>query len=91
MAVLISTIVKGQTEEGYSSVLTAVREEVKKAPGFIFHCAHPNEEGWLVTEVWNSKKEADQWFARFVVPNLPSGIHPKRSYQELYSLVTPTK
>ena len=32
MAVLISTKVKGQTQEGYDGVLTAVRELVKKAP-----------------------------------------------------------
>jgi heme-degrading monooxygenase HmoA len=91
MAVLISSIVKGQTQEGYDSVLTAVREEVKKAPGFIFHGAHPAPEvdAWLVYEVWESKQLADQWFGKYVVPNLPNGIHPKRSYQELHSAVTP--
>jgi hypothetical protein len=66
-----------------------VRELVKKAPGFIMHCTHPVEDGWLVTEIWNSKEESDQWFAKYVVPNLPQGIHPKRSYQELHSCVTP--
>ena len=89
MAILISIKVKNQTQEGYDSVLTAVRELVKKAPGFIMHCAHPVEDGWQVTEVWNSKKESDEWFAKNVVPNLPQGIHPKRSYQELHSCVTP--
>ena len=89
MAVLISIKVKGQTQEGYDSVLTAVRELVKKAPGFIMHCAHPAEDGWQVTEVWNSKKESDEWFAKYVVPNLPQGMHPKRSYHELHSCVTP--
>ena len=89
MPVLVSIKVKNQTQEGYDSVLTAVRDLVKKAPGFIMHCAHPVEDGWQLTEVWNSKAESDQWFAKFVVPNLPEGIHPKRSYQELHSLVTP--
>lgn len=88
MAVLISTKVKGQTEEGYNSVLTAVRDVVKMAPGFIFHAAHPAGEEWQVYEVWSSKAEADQWFAKYVVPNLPKGVHPKRSYQELHSSVT---
>jgi hypothetical protein len=91
MAVLISSQVKGQTQEGYDSVLVAVREAVKAAPGFILHCAHPVEDGWLVTEIWESKKQADQWFGKFVVPNLPEGIHPKRSYQELHSMVTPNE
>ena len=89
MAVLVSIKVKNQTQEGYDSVLTAVRELVKKAPGFIMHCAHPVEDGWQLTEVWQSKAASDEWFAKNVVPNLPQGIHPKRSYQELHSLVTP--
>lgn len=89
MAVLISSKVNGQTQEGYDGVLAVVREEVKKAPGFILHCAHPVDDGWLVTEVWESKSQADQWFAKFVVPNLPPGIHPKRYYQQLHSLVSP--
>jgi hypothetical protein len=91
MAVLISSQVKGQTLEGYDSVLVAVRDAVKQAPGFIFHCAHPVEDGWLVTEVWESKKLADQWFGKYVVPNLPKGIHPKRSYVELHSVITPVE
>lgn len=89
MAILISTKVKGQTTEGYNSVLEAVREPIMHAPGFIMHCAHPDEGEWKVYEVWHSKEDADQWFAKYVVPNLPAGIHPKRSYQELHSLVTP--
>lgn len=89
MAVLISGKVKGQTLEGYESVLTVVADSIKQAPGFIMHCAHPVEDGWIVTEVWDSKMQADQWFAKTVVPNLPTGIHPKRSYQELHVVLTP--
>jgi hypothetical protein len=89
MAVLISSKVAGQTHEGYDSVLVAVRESIKKAPGFIMQCAYPGDDGWDVTEVWNSKREADNWFAKTVVPHLPPGIHPKRSYKELYNVITP--
>ena len=88
MAVLISTKVKGQTQEGYDGVLLAVREAIKAAPGFILHCAHPSEGEWLLYEVWESREKADKWFVQYVVPNLPKGLHPKRSYQELHSLVT---
>jgi hypothetical protein len=89
MAITISSFVKGQTLEGYESVLNAVRDVVKVAPGFIMHYAYPGEGGWHVTEIWESKKQADQWFAKYVVPNLPQGVHPKRSYYELHSLVVP--
>jgi hypothetical protein len=87
MAVLITTIVKGQTTEGYDGVLNAVRDLITPAPGFIMHCAHPGEGEWKVYEVWESKEQADAWFGKFVVPNLPKGIHPKRSYQTLHSLL----
>ncbi len=89
MAILISTKVKGQTEEGYNGLLAAVRESIKQAPGFITHMAHPADGEWHVYEVWQSKAEADQWFAQNVVPNMPPGIHPKRSYTALHAVVTP--
>lgn len=90
MAVLISSNVAGQTREGYEGVLAAVKESISKAPGFIMQCAYPTSDGWSVTEVWNSKKEADEWFVKTVVPHLPPGIHPKRSYSELFNVITPS-
>lgn len=44
--------------------------------------------GWRIIEVWKSKAEANQFFAKNVAPYLPTGIHPKRSVQELHSLLT---
>lgn len=61
---------------------------LKQAPGFITHFALPAEEGWDVYEVWQSKTEADFWFSKFIIPNLPSGVHPKRTYTELHGIVT---
>jgi hypothetical protein len=90
MAVLISSNVKGQTLEGYEAVLALVADSIKQASGFIMHYAHPVEDGWIVTELWDSKKQADEWFVQTVVPHLPPGIHPKRSYQELHVVLTPS-
>jgi hypothetical protein len=42
----------------------------------------------VVAEIWKTKADADAFFAKYVVPNLPAGIHPKRTYQELHSFVT---
>jgi quinol monooxygenase YgiN len=89
MAILISTSVKGQTAEGYDQVSVFLHQAVKTAPGFIMHCAYPSEDDWHVVEIWNSKAEADAFFAQHVAPNLPKGIVPKRQYFELHSLVTP--
>lgn len=89
MAVLISTKVKGQTVQGYDDILAAVCESIKQSPGFVLHCAHQGEGEWRVYEIWKSKQEADRWFAATIVPSLPAGIHPKRQYHQLHSLVTP--
>lgn len=89
MAILLTTIVKRKTAEGYDQVSTFLHEVVRKSPGFILHCSYSSEEGWVVLEVWNSKAESDKFFAENVTPNLPRGIVPKRSYQELHSIVTP--
>ena len=90
MAILINTNVKGQTQEGYDQVLTLLHDLIQKSPGFILHSSYPSNDGWAVVEVWNSKGEADQFYAKHVTPNLPKGIVPKRSYQELHSIVTPS-
>lgn len=88
MAILVTTRVKGQTAQGYDQVSTILHDLVRMSPGFVLHCAYQDED-WTVMEVWNSKAEADQFFARNVAPNLPKGIVPKRSYKELHALVTP--
>jgi quinol monooxygenase YgiN len=87
MAVMITAEVKGQTQQGYDGMLRALEVPLKSAPGFIMHTAFPVEDGWRVIEVWESKDAANQFFAKAVAPNLPPGIRPKRSVQELHSLV----
>jgi len=89
MAVLITAEVKGQTQQGYDGMLGFLSEAIKKAPGFVLHTAHPVEGGWRIVEVWESKGDADQFFAKNIAPNLPPGIRPKRSVQELHSVLRP--
>jgi hypothetical protein len=88
MAILISTSIQGQTAEGYDQVSVYLHQAIRKSPGFILHSAYAADGAWHVMEVWNSKAEADEFFAKMVRPNLPKEIHPKRSYQELHSVVT---
>lgn len=90
MAILLTTNIQDQTKEGYDQVSVFLHQIIKKAPGFILHISYGTEDGvWHILEVWNSKKESDEFFAKNVAPNLPQGIIPKRSYIELHSLVTP--
>jgi hypothetical protein len=88
MAVLVTAEAHGQTKQGYDGMFALLADVLKQAPGFVLHTAFAVEDGWRVIEVWNSKEEANQFFAQHVAPNLPPGIHPKRSVQELHSLLT---
>ena len=89
MAVLVTAEVQGQTQQGYDGMFAVLADGLKQAPGFVLHTAHPIEGGWRIIELWESKIDANQFFAKNVAPNLPPGIHPKRSVQELHSLLRP--
>jgi hypothetical protein len=84
MAVLVIAEVKGQTEAGYDGMVAALGEAMREATGRRLHASHATEDGWRVIEVWDSKDLANRWFAEFVAPLLPEGIHPRRTFQELH-------
>jgi hypothetical protein len=88
MPVLITSEVKGQTQQGYEGMRSMLAGALKEAPGFLLHTAHPVDGGWRIIEVWESKDQASQFFAKQVAPNLPSGIRPKLSVQDLHGVVT---
>jgi hypothetical protein len=87
MAVLITALVPGQTQEGYDQAMKTLRPLLDQAQGFIAHGAGMSPEGWRVFEVWESQDQATAFFAKYIHPNLPPGVTPKRSYLELHSLV----
>jgi hypothetical protein len=87
MAVLVIAEVKGQTQQGYEAVRAALADVMKSAPGFILHAGHATPDGWRIVEVWQTKEDSDRFYAKFVAPNLPSGIHPKRRVRELHGLL----
>jgi hypothetical protein len=68
-------------------MLGTLEATIRGAEGFVAHFSHPVEGGWRVMELWRSKADSDRFYARHVAPNLPPGIRPKRSVQELHSLV----
>jgi hypothetical protein len=88
MAVLVIADVKGQTQQGFDGIVAAIGEAMRQAPGFILLSGHATDDGWRVYEVWQSKAEAIRWFADAIAPNLPPGMHPKRTYQELHMMLT---
>jgi hypothetical protein len=88
MPVMVTAEVPGQTAEGYDGMLTHLTAVLKQAPGFILHASEAVEGGWRVIEIWESKHDANQFFAQHVHPNLPPGIRPRRTFQELHSVIT---
>jgi hypothetical protein len=87
MAVMVIADVPNQTQAGYDGMLSALEGVLKAAPGFLMHSAHATSDGWRVFEIWESSQHASDFFARHVHPNLPPGIKPRRSVQELHVLV----
>lgn len=87
MPVLITADVPGQTQERYDQMLTTLSPLLRQAKGFIAHGAGPDDGGWRVFEIWDSQEDATQFFAKYIHPNLPPGIKPKRSILRLHSLV----
>lgn len=87
MAVLMTADVPGQTPEGYDGMLAGLGNPMREAKGFIAHMAGPDGDSWRVMEIWESVKDASDFFAKYVDPNLPPGIKPKRRFMELHSLI----
>ncbi len=87
MPVFITALVPGQTEEGYDCAMVALKPLLEQAEGFIAHGAGMSPEGWRVFEVWELQKQATDFFAKHIRPNLPPGVTPKRTYLELHNLM----
>ena len=87
MAVLVMAEVPGQTEEKYDQMLSVLGPYLQQAKGFIAHGAGRAAEGWRTFEIWETQEDATQFFAKFIHPNLPEGITPKRTLLPLHSLV----
>jgi hypothetical protein len=63
---------------------------MERSPGFVAHVGWSTGEGWRVVEIWQTQADANQFFAKHVVPNLPPDApRPKRTVQELRALVAP--
>ena len=89
MAVMVTAEVAGQTRQGYDAMRAALEGPLKGAAGLILHTSHEVEGGWRVIEMWESTKAANDFIAKAVHPNLPPGIKPRRTFQELHAIITP--
>jgi hypothetical protein len=91
MPVLITAVVPGQTREGYDQTMVILSPLLEQAKGFIAHGAGASAEGWRIFEIWESQDEATEFFAKYIHPNLPPGVTPKRTYLDLHTLIVQTR
>src|SRR5262245_7125333 len=89
MAVIVFVEVRGQTVVGYQGLLASLADGMKHAEGFVTHSAYSSEGALRLVEIWQTKRDADRFFAEQVARNLPPGVRPKRSVHEAHGLVTP--
>jgi hypothetical protein len=89
MAVMVTAEVPGQTQQGYDGMRAMLEGALRQARGLVLHTSHPIDGGWRVIEIWESSQDANDFFARAVHPNLPPGIKPRRTFQELHHLIRP--
>jgi hypothetical protein len=87
MAVIVLAENKALTREMYEMMLEKLRPVMKDAPGFVAHMGWSTPDGWRVCEIWRSQADANQFFAKFVHPNLPPDAKPHRTVFELHALV----
>ena len=87
MPVLVSAETVGVTAEMHDGMLAKLGEHLRSAKGFIGHIVGPYGEGWRVMEIWETKEDATDWFAKFVHPNLPPDVKPRRTFHEVHAVI----
>ena len=55
---------KAQYDEGFAQV----KDELRRAPGFVSHAAGPMEGGYRVVEIWDSPEELQLWLEQTIKP-----------------------
>ena len=91
MAVLVTITNRGGSLAFYDQAAPNLIPVLKTQPGFRLHTAHQAGDGGdlVVTEVWDSRDQHQEWFDTHVRPNIPPDIQQQVQYADLHSVVTP--
>jgi heme-degrading monooxygenase HmoA len=87
VAVLYRHHVAGMGAEMYDQTSPKLIEELKRQPGFIYHVAFPEGDGFTVSEIWETREQHNRWFEDFVKPNVPAEIAVTEL--DVHNVVTP--
>jgi len=74
VAVLYRHHVVGMDAGTYDRAAVDLIPQLKQQPGFLYHIAFPEGDGFTVDEVWESREQQDRWFQGSVKPNVPGEI-----------------
>jgi heme-degrading monooxygenase HmoA len=58
----------------YDQVSPQLTPALRQQPGFIYHVAFAEADGFTVSELWESREEHDRFFNEQVKPNVPLEI-----------------
>src|SRR5262245_21945406 len=64
MAVLVTAIVDGQTQEGWDQIFGMLGPVIRQAKGFIAVGGGHSHDGWRAFEIWESAQDATDFFAK---------------------------
>jgi heme-degrading monooxygenase HmoA len=88
MTVLMTARIPGGTKEMIDQ-LQPLLEPIRTTKGFQVHTNGQVADGWLVTEVWDSQADFEEWFEGNVKPNFAAdGPTPEITFIELNDFVT---
>ena len=74
MAIELRAEIRGMTRAQYDQGIAQVGDQLRRAPGFVFHAAGPMEEGYRVeqgyriVEIWNSREECERFLQQTIMP-----------------------
>lgn len=86
MAVIVIAEVHGQTASGYDRMSNVLAGPLRQADSFVLHSAYEANDSWWIVELWQSKVEANSFFASHITTHLPPGVRPKRKIHEHWPL-----
>jgi hypothetical protein len=73
----------------YAMMIKQLMPLLRSAKGFVSHAGGPSPAGGMrITEIWESQADQEKFFNENLKPNLPPGLEPDLSYQELHTAFT---
>jgi len=61
MAIEMRMVIQGASTEQMQTLIAQVGDKMKTFPGFIAHASGPLEDGFHVTELWESQEAHERW------------------------------